>query len=74
MPCWLVSQQVNALSQAVLTLLLICHLDCTLQSPLGKYLSEEGWPGAAVQSKEDLEKYVRTTACSGNALTGDLYY
>lgn len=42
-----------------------------LQSPLSKYLSEEGWPGAAVQSKEDLEKYVRTTACSGNALTGE---
>jgi hypothetical protein len=57
----------NKLSNVVLMALL---LSC-LQSPLGKYLSEEGWPGAGVQSKEDLEKYVRTTACSGNALTGE---
>jgi len=41
-----------------------------IQSSLGKYLKEEGWPGAAVQSQADLENYVRTTACSGNALTG----
>ena len=48
------------------------HCCCLLlQSPLGKYLSEEGWPGAAVQSKDELEKYVRTSACSGNALTGE---
>lgn len=40
------------------------------QSPLGKYLSQEGWPGADVTSEAGLEAYVRKTACSGNALTG----
>jgi choline dehydrogenase-like flavoprotein len=39
-------------------------------SSLGKYLSQEGWPGASVTSDADLEAYVRKTACSGNALTG----
>lgn len=40
------------------------------QSPLGKYLRQEGWPGADVTSEADLEAYVRKTACSGNALVG----
>lgn len=40
------------------------------QSSLGKYLSQEGWPGADVTSEADLEAYVRKTACSGNALVG----
>ncbi|WIA36647.1 hypothetical protein OEZ86_007931 [Tetradesmus obliquus] len=40
------------------------------QSPLGKYLSQEGWPGAGISSDADLEAYVRKTACSGNALVG----
>eukprot|EP00878_Enallax_costatus_P001969 GHUV01002133.1.p1 GENE.GHUV01002133.1~~GHUV01002133.1.p1 ORF type:complete len:615 (+),score=207.39 GHUV01002133.1:83-1927(+) len=40
------------------------------QAPLGKYLEEEGWPGADVTSESDLEAYVRKTACSGNALVG----
>ncbi|GBF88787.1 choline dehydrogenase [Raphidocelis subcapitata] len=40
------------------------------QAPLAKYLKQEGWPGADVQSEADLEAYVRRSACSGNALVG----
>lgn len=40
------------------------------QSPLGSYLSEEGWPGSNVQTDAELEEYVRDSCCSGNALVG----
>jgi choline dehydrogenase-like flavoprotein len=37
---------------------------------LARYVESEGWPGASAQTTEELEAYVRRTACSGNAVVG----
>jgi hypothetical protein len=44
------------------------------QAPFSKYLSHEQWPGSSANSDADLEVFVRSSACSGNALTGTWYH
>lgn len=40
------------------------------QSPLAKYITEERYPGARSSSDADLDDFIRSTTCSGNALVG----
>nr|WRW24843.1 choline dehydrogenase [Dunaliella tertiolecta] len=40
------------------------------QEPLANFITTEKWPGPQYQSDEELDEYIRATACSGNALVG----
>jgi len=40
------------------------------QQPLASYIVEERWPGPQVQDDADLDAFIRSSTCSGNALVG----
>ncbi|KAF5834678.1 GMC oxidoreductase-domain-containing protein [Dunaliella salina] len=40
------------------------------QQPLASYIKEEKWPGPQVQEDADLDAFIRSSTCSGNALVG----